>query len=260
MTDPGAPILRAARAEHWREVVVRFAHIDAAGIVFYPRYLEMLGQAFPELALAKEPFTLDIGFRKTTPLGTRLKLALTASALREGWRVSGVAGGEEQFTMLWQPADDLLSGLQDHDPARPAFRSEAMLIEDWAAGPDARLQTSRYYEIVNAAVEQWFENELMLPFSRLHRDRAGIPTVSLRTVCAELPRSGETISVWIRPTRIGRSSVHFESWLVGPGGCAARTSQAIVFVRLEQDGFRSAQLPPALRSQLVRHLAETASA
>lgn len=257
MTDPATPTVGTPQTEPSREVVVRFAHIDAAGIVFYPRYLEMLAQAFPELALAKEPFTLEIGFRKPTPLGTRLALTLTDSAPQQGFRVSGVAGDEEQFTMLWEPGNDLL--LQDHDPARPAFRSETMPIGDWAAGPHNRLQLSRYYEFVNAAVEQWFETELTLPFSRLHGDRAGIPTVSLRTVGAELPRRGETIRIWIRPTSIGRSSVHFESWLVGHRGCLAKTSQTIVFVRLEQDRFRSAALPQALRSQLLRHLAETAS-
>ena len=96
MTDPATPTVGTPQTEPSREVVVRFAHIDAAGIVFYPRYLEMLAQAFPELALAKEPFTLEIGFRKPTPLGTRLALTLTDSAPQQGFRVSGVAGDEDE--------------------------------------------------------------------------------------------------------------------------------------------------------------------
>ena len=257
MTNRRAPSDGTSQPGQSREAVVRFAHIDAAGIVFYPRYLEMLAQAFPEVAPADGPFTLEIQFRKPTPLGTRLTLALAPSTPQEGWRVSGMASGDEQFTMTWKSGSGRPLGRQDHDPSRPAFRSESVRVEDWAAGPGARLQVSRYYELINTAVEQWFENELGLPFSRLHRDRVGIPTVSLRTLCTELPRRGENIGIWIRPVRIGRSSVQFDSWLVDPHGCLARTSQAIVFVRLEQRGFRSAPLPKALRAGLLRHLAGT---
>lgn len=247
-------------AEHGqsRELVVRFAHIDAAGIVFYPRYLEMLAQSFPEVAPVEGPFTLEIAFMKPTPLGTRLTLTLVAAAPQDGWRLSGKAGDEEQFTMTWERGENLPLSPQDHHPNRPAFRSEPMRVENWAAGPGARLQVSRYYEFINTAVEQWFENELELPFSRLHGDRAGIPTVVLQTVCAQLPRLGDDLCVWIRPARIGRSSVQFDSWLVGPRGCVIRTSQTIVFVRLKQDGSRSVSLPPDLREKLLRHLAETA--
>ncbi|MEX2495192.1 MAG: thioesterase family protein [Woeseia sp.] len=251
---PNRELPRGSRS---RDVIVRFSHIDAAGIVFYPRYIEMLAQAFPELAPANAPFTLEINFLKPTALGARLTLTIDASAPQADWRLSGVAGGEEQFTMVWQPGTDAPLQPEDHDPGRPAFRSDAMRVGAWAARPDAQLQVSRYYEFVNSAIEQWFENELGLSFSKLHADRAGIPTVSLRTRCAELPRLGEEIRIWIRPTRIGSRSVRFESWLVSDRGCLAKTSQVIVFVRLEQHGFRSAPLPQALRPRLLRHLAHT---
>lgn len=257
MKDRSTANTGTAQATQSRKLVVRFAHIDAAGIVFYPRYLEMLAQAFPEVAPAEQPFTLAIQFRKPTPLGTCLTLALAAPKRNEAWELAGLDDDDEQFSMTWRPQNSVPLGREDHEPDRPAFMAEPIRIEDWAAGPGARLQVSRYYEFVNAAVEQWFEHELGLPFSRLHEDRAGIPTVSLRTLCAELPRKGEDTVVWIRPGRIGRSSVQFDSWLVGSRGCMARTSQTVVFVRLGQRGFQSEPLPEALRSQLRRHLAET---
>jgi 4-hydroxybenzoyl-CoA thioesterase len=257
MTDPAEPNPGLPRGSRSREIVVRFSHIDAAGIVFYPRYIEMLAQAFPELAPSEAPFTLAIEFTKPTPLGARLTLAVAASAPQDGWRLSGLSGDDEQFTMTWKSGNEMPLQPQDHDPGRAAFRSDAMRVDYWAAGPDAHLQVSRYYEFVNAAVEQWFENELGLSFSRLHDDRAGIPTVSLRTRCAKLPRLGDEIRIWIRPTRIGSRSIQFDSWLVNARGCLSKTSQTIVFVRPEQRGFRSAPLPEALRSQLLRQLAGT---
>ena len=39
-----------------RTVTIRFSHIDGAGIVFYPRYFEMLGELFADLPFAKAPF------------------------------------------------------------------------------------------------------------------------------------------------------------------------------------------------------------
>lgn len=255
MTNPAPPNREALHGAQPREIVVRFSHIDAAGIVFYPRYIEMIAQAYPELALDGAPFTLAVEFTKPTPLGTRLRLALRTSPPDGDWQLSGGSGDEEQFSMAWQARPEDTPQPRDHDPARPAFRSDVMRIDGWAAGPGARLQLSRYYEFVNAAVEQWFETELRLPFRQLHGDRAGIPTVSLLTRCAELPRLGDEIRIWIRPTRIGSRSVRFDSCLVNARGCLIRTSQAIVFVRLEQRGFRSAPLPAALRSALLGQLA-----
>jgi 4-hydroxybenzoyl-CoA thioesterase len=257
MTDRAAPKRELPGGTLTREVVVRFSHVDAAGIVFYPRYIEMLAQTFPELAPGEAPFALEIEFRKPTPLGARLTLAVAAPAPHDAWRVSGICGGAEAFTMMWRSGLAVPLSPGDHDSGKPAFRSDAMRVDGWAVGPDARLQVSRYYEFVNAAVEQWFENELGLSFSRLHADRAGIPTVSLRTRCAELPRSGEEIRIWIRPVRIGSRSMQFDSWLVDARGCLIKTSQVIVFVGLEQDGFRSTPLPESLRLQLLRRLAET---
>lgn len=74
------------------EITVRFAHIDAAGIVFYPRYLEMvnetverwfeegLGVSFREMHLKRRQGAptkrLAVEFLKPSRLGDRLLFTL----------------------------------------------------------------------------------------------------------------------------------------------------------------------------------------
>lgn len=75
------------------EITVRFAHVDAAGIVFYPRYLEMvnetverwfeeaLGTSFAELHVSRRHGTptkrITVDFLKPSRLGDVLTFTLT---------------------------------------------------------------------------------------------------------------------------------------------------------------------------------------
>lgn len=79
------------------EITVRFAHVDAAGIVFYPRYLEMLnetverwfdeglGVSFRELHLKRRHGTptkrLTVEFLKPSRLGDRLTFTLRVAKI-----------------------------------------------------------------------------------------------------------------------------------------------------------------------------------
>ena len=238
-----------------RVAVVRFAHVDAAGIVFYPRYFEIAAATFPELAPPDAPFELETEFRKATPLGTRISLAVEAAT--DGWRLTGMLEQDVHFTMRYRRQRTATLGQEDHQPERPAFCSDPMPVRDWAAGPNGRLHLSRYYELVNSAVEQWFERALHTPFPRLHQEHASIPTVMLATRCRGLPRLEEEVRIWIRPGRIGGRSVHFDSWLVGPDGCLAQTSQVIVFAGIGPGGLHSIAIPRALRQAFAAQLAST---
>jgi acyl-CoA thioesterase FadM len=246
---------RAAQLRSPREAVVRFSHVDAAGIVFYPRYIEMLAQAFPELAAPETPFELEIEFRRPMPLGARLALSIDTPDPKRGWRLSAVTRGELQFTMKYTALAEPGLDARAHEPASTPFRSEPMPVAYWAVGPDRRLHLSRYYEFIHAAVEQWFEKALETPFPQLHADCSGIPTVHLVTRCAALPRLGKETRVWIRPTRVGNRSVRFDSFLVEADDCLIKTSQAIVFVQRTAGGFRSVAVPDRLRARLTQQLA-----
>ena len=114
---------------------------------------------------------------------------------------------------------------------------------------------SRYYELVSESFEQWLESSLNLPFSKLYRiDGNGIPTVSLKTCCRELPRLGDVVQTRIQPTRLGRSSIKFKSWLMRGKTVLVETEQVVVFVRFTGERFRGARIPQDMRSKLERQL------
>ncbi|MFW2543647.1 acyl-CoA thioesterase [Primorskyibacter sp. 2E107] len=64
----------------------------------------------------------------------------------------------------------------------------------------------RMLELVNDAVENFFERELGWPFHDIHPDRA-VPTVEISTRFNAPCRLGEQLVLWIEPTAIGRTSL-----------------------------------------------------
>jgi acyl-ACP thioesterase len=63
-----------------RNFRVRFAQIDGARVIFFPRYLEMIAETFPEVAINEFPFDLAIKFRQPNRLGDDIKMCLEQSA------------------------------------------------------------------------------------------------------------------------------------------------------------------------------------
>ena len=58
------------RPDDWRQRhVIRFSHIDGAGIVFYPRYFEMLADSFPSRFAVVDPVRISTEFRHPARLG-----------------------------------------------------------------------------------------------------------------------------------------------------------------------------------------------
>jgi 4-hydroxybenzoyl-CoA thioesterase len=99
------------------DITVRFAHVDAAGIVFYPRYFEMLNQVVEEWFEASlgtsfrdlhvvgtdgVPMVhVETDFLRPSRLGDRLRFSLGVRQLgrsRITLRVVAVCDGEERLT------------------------------------------------------------------------------------------------------------------------------------------------------------------
>lgn len=99
-----------------REITVRMQHVDAAGIVFYPRYFEMvveviehwfadaLGFDFHGLhtgrGMAVPTVHIDVAFRRPSRLGDRLAFSLALLKLKRTSLLLGIAarcGGEERI-------------------------------------------------------------------------------------------------------------------------------------------------------------------
>jgi 4-hydroxybenzoyl-CoA thioesterase len=113
------------------------------------------------------------------------------------------------------------------------------------------LQVSRYFELVNVSVEQWFPRALGISFHELHTVQGGgIPTVMMRTRCRKLPRAGETVTMWIRPAAIGNKSLTYTSWMVRGDECLLENEQTVVFVELTDGDFRPIPIPDGIRAGL----------
>ncbi len=112
------------------EITVRFAHVDAAGIVFYPRYLEMvnetverwfeeaLGVSFRELHLKRRHGTptkhIAVDFLKPSRLGDKLTFSLRVAKIGRSsfdLEIDCACGGEARFkaaiTLVYTAVDPL---------------------------------------------------------------------------------------------------------------------------------------------------------
>ena len=178
-----------------RSLTIRFSHIDGASIVFYPRYLEMLGELVPELPFANTPFAMQTDFFRPNYLSDELGVEYENSTSHDEWRFVGRMNGKEHFSIKALPLDKVLDA-SAHRPNKPAFQSDVMSLAPWTTDCTGHLQVSRFFELLNAAVEQWFPRALDMSFQELHTERGGgIPTVVMRTRCRELPRAGEEIRI-----------------------------------------------------------------
>ena len=244
-----------------RPVTIRFSHIDAANVVFYPRYFELLSELFAELPFDDVPFAMQTNFIKPNYLGDEILVGFEDSRLDKSvseqetpggeWSFTGRMGGTPHFSIQSLPYEKMPLNPAAHRPGLPAFQSAPIRIARWTTDASGYLQVSRFFELANLAVEQWFAESLGLTFRDLHADRRdGIPTVRMRTHCRELPRMGDTTTMWIRPTKIGGKSLTYTSWLVREDDCLLQNEQTIVFVELHGDHFKTMRIPRDLRERL----------
>jgi 4-hydroxybenzoyl-CoA thioesterase len=69
----------------------------------------------------------------------------------------------------------------------------------------------RYFEMINAVVESWFENALKVSFADLHFDRnLAIPTVNIKTEFLSPSRLGDMLDLTLEVVKIGGSSLNLK--------------------------------------------------
>ena len=238
-------------------VTIRFPQVDNAGIVFYPRYIELLLKHFPDLPLFSTPTAFAIEFRKPNRLGDRVEIVHDAAASPDEWSITGRMNGDDYFTV--RPLAPELSMLSpDAHPAQTdAFATPDIPVGEWMSDRHGHMYLSRYFETLNVAVEKWFEATLDLPFHQLHVDRrVGIPTVRFQTKCRKLPKVGDTVNVLFRPLRIGSRSMTSRSWMASGDECLVETEQVIVFVRMQENGYETIEIPGYVRDAFAAQLEE----
>ena len=66
----------------------------------------------------------------------------------------------------------------------------------------------RYFEMLNATVEVWFDARLGHSFARLHGPMGlAVPTAAIEVTFTAPSRLGDELSFTLKPTRLGRTSL-----------------------------------------------------
>jgi len=104
----------------------------------------------------------------------------------------------------------------------------------------------RYFEMLNAAVEDWFA-ALGMDFATMHQThRIGVPTVKLDTEFKAPSHLGDEVTVSLTPTHLGRSSCAVTYRIVGENG--ERLTANGVLVCMDLDAQKSIPWPDDLRA------------
>lgn len=112
----------------------------------------------------------------------------------------------------------------------------------------------RYFEMLNAAVEDWFGQALGADFARLHLEqRIGVPTVKLECDFLSPSRLGDELSIFLQPIRLGRSSCAISYRVVGQD--TERLVASAVLVCMDLDAQKSIPWPQDIRGRMEAALA-----
>lgn len=107
----------------------------------------------------------------------------------------------------------------------------------------------RYYEMLNALVEDWITEGLGISYAELLGPRrVGLPTVSLKTEFQRVSRMGDELVQRIAIGRLGRSSLTLNIEFAGADGLRVAFEQVLVCTSLATH--QSQEFPADLRAAL----------
>ena len=114
----------------------------------------------------------------------------------------------------------------------------------------------RYFEMINAVVENWFDEILQVPFSVLHFDRGlAVPTVSIKTDFLAPSRLDDELCMTLDVLNLGGSSLNLN--IKALCGAQERLSADVTLVCVAKETIRPTRWPDDIRSQVEKHLKET---
>lgn len=111
----------------------------------------------------------------------------------------------------------------------------------------------RYFEMLNAAIERWFEEELGYSFARMHMElKTGIPTAHIETDFKKPSRLGEQINIEINARKIGKSSIECEFSAHGHPNDDLRFLGEVTLVYFSMETGKPLSIPDDMRAELSR--------
>lgn len=110
----------------------------------------------------------------------------------------------------------------------------------------------RYFEMVNAVVEDWFE-EMDEPFETLRAVSAlVVPTVQFQVTFPAPSRFGDVLSFRLLPTRIGASSLDLE--VEASAGTEARMTMNTTLVQMNLNTGKSALWGGEIKRKIQKYM------
>jgi 4-hydroxybenzoyl-CoA thioesterase len=139
----------------------------------------------------------------------------------------------------------------------PAFRSKTKILFQHC-DPAGIVFYPRYFEMLNAAVEDWFDRGLGVDFATLHGvRRRGIPTKHLDVTFSAPSRLGEEIAVEYAVEALGGASLTAVFRIVGPDG-TVRLSGRQVLVHVDLERVAPVPWPDDLREAMAGYMSDDA--
>lgn len=109
----------------------------------------------------------------------------------------------------------------------------------------------RYFEMLNAVVEDWFTQGLGIDYAQLLGPRrVGMPSVRLNADFKRVSRMGDQLIQRVAVDKLGRSSLGLTIHFDGADGCRVAFEQVLVCTSLETH--KPQAFPPDLRAALER--------
>jgi 4-hydroxybenzoyl-CoA thioesterase len=107
----------------------------------------------------------------------------------------------------------------------------------------------RYFEILNTAVEDWFEDELGMSFADLHLGAGiGVPAVKVACEFAAPSLLGETLEVVLEVVELGRTSCTIAYRMTADG--TLRLEGELVIVCMDLKKRKAVSWPPQVRARI----------
>ncbi|MEH6402913.1 MAG: thioesterase family protein [Sneathiella sp.] len=113
----------------------------------------------------------------------------------------------------------------------------------------------RYFEMINAAVETWFEEGLGVSFASLHgtRNRA-VPTVTIETTFQNPSHLGDILQIGVTVLKIGGASLNLE--VCAQSRDTKRFESSLTLVHINKETGRPNPWPDDLRGAINTVLKE----
>ena len=113
----------------------------------------------------------------------------------------------------------------------------------------------RYFEMINATVEQWFSDELHYSFAKMHvLEKVGVPTVAIETTFSAASFLEDQLGFVLQVTKIGQKSVDLTIEVDCEAEHRLTAKLTLVFVDLSQVRPISMPWSDEIRTAFMRFL------